>query len=507
MAGTLGTFGQLKRLAELFGFGGGSSKPVYAPAYLQPWGTGTLPSFTTLLEGPGTFQGTISGNVLTVTSITTGGVSAGAIVTGTSVTANSIVQPYGTGGTTGTGGTGTYQLSQTSTVGTAEAMVATAGSSIAGATFYPWYQPNCFTYFGGASSGADGLGHAYSYNLTEPSAADQYLPQFIETTFTGTSFEVAQEIIPGNNPGGMVIFIGQWNGTTPPTQGIKLTKYAMPSSLGTNNAGDIFLRKITLPAGTYTVTVYASMGFVGLYTAGTISASTRQRNGNVLGVFGDSYIGGFNPGTGGSVVIGDVCDNYPLELMLQTNHDEVILFGEPGTGWMNDGSNTQLFTAARTPYYSARRLASLIGNRCTTIHIAGSGNDIVISGYDTQSNTHVTQFLNALCEQVGQYTRIFVAGGQRWNLNSTPQWTPIDTQIAAGIANVTNPRNIEINQIICTSDGTTSGTPWINGTGTTAVPAGDGNADTYCQADHKHDNQQAHFDIWAPKFAANINAH
>jgi hypothetical protein len=63
-----------------------------------------------------TFQGTVSSNVLTVTSIS-GTIAAGdqIVAPGLQGTAYNI-QPFGSGGTSGTGGNGTYQLNTTATI-------------------------------------------------------------------------------------------------------------------------------------------------------------------------------------------------------------------------------------------------------------------------------------------------------------------------------------------------------------------------------------------------------
>lgn len=60
------------------------------------------------------FTGSISGTVLTVTSVASGGLSVGQVISGTGVTAGTSITSYGTA----TGGitTGTYNLSQSSTV-------------------------------------------------------------------------------------------------------------------------------------------------------------------------------------------------------------------------------------------------------------------------------------------------------------------------------------------------------------------------------------------------------
>ena len=54
-----------------------------------------------------TLVGSVSGNILTVTSVSAGTVYPGAVLNSNAV---GTVQPYGTGGTTGTGGAGTYML-------------------------------------------------------------------------------------------------------------------------------------------------------------------------------------------------------------------------------------------------------------------------------------------------------------------------------------------------------------------------------------------------------------
>jgi Flp pilus assembly protein TadG len=59
------------------------------------------------------FTGSISGTVLTVTSVTSGTLVVGATITGTGVTSGTTITAYGTG----TGGSGTYTVSHSQTVG------------------------------------------------------------------------------------------------------------------------------------------------------------------------------------------------------------------------------------------------------------------------------------------------------------------------------------------------------------------------------------------------------
>lgn len=83
------------------------------------------------------FTATISGNVMTVTSMTSGSLSAGKdvrrVVTdsmkGISSTEYGTIQAFGTGGTTGTGGVGTYSLSASSTVSSGVAMTSHSPST------------------------------------------------------------------------------------------------------------------------------------------------------------------------------------------------------------------------------------------------------------------------------------------------------------------------------------------------------------------------------------------
>ena len=68
--------------------------------------------------------GTISGTVLTVSSIISGVVTPGSGVTGTNITSGTIIASNGTG----SGGTGTYNLNISSTVGSAETITLTGGA-------------------------------------------------------------------------------------------------------------------------------------------------------------------------------------------------------------------------------------------------------------------------------------------------------------------------------------------------------------------------------------------
>ena len=79
-------------------------------------------TFTVTNTYPASISGTISGNVLRVTAISSGQIVTGQLFIGTGVTANSIVTAFGTG----TGGLGTYYLSQSSTVTTTTSMIADA---------------------------------------------------------------------------------------------------------------------------------------------------------------------------------------------------------------------------------------------------------------------------------------------------------------------------------------------------------------------------------------------
>ena len=82
---------------------------------------GAAPTYMNLTKQASTsiFTGTISGSVLTVTALQSGDpLTVGMYIAGTSVTAGSYITSLGTG----TGTTGTYNLSASSTVGSAETM-------------------------------------------------------------------------------------------------------------------------------------------------------------------------------------------------------------------------------------------------------------------------------------------------------------------------------------------------------------------------------------------------
>ena len=91
-----------------------------------PWVLGKASS--SLPGATGT--GTIAGTVLTVATVTNGAYSVGQTITGTSVTAGSVITSLGTG----TGGVGTYNLNESSTVSTAEAITATQTNGVLIAT-------------------------------------------------------------------------------------------------------------------------------------------------------------------------------------------------------------------------------------------------------------------------------------------------------------------------------------------------------------------------------------
>jgi len=84
-----------------------------------------IPSGTTVtgtaITTPGTFTGTISGSVLTASSVT-GTLAVGQQINGAGVTPGSFISSFGTG----SGGAGTYNLNQSdAAIGTPEAMTAT----------------------------------------------------------------------------------------------------------------------------------------------------------------------------------------------------------------------------------------------------------------------------------------------------------------------------------------------------------------------------------------------
>lgn len=79
-------------------------------------------TFTVTNYHPATIVGTISGNILNVTSITSGKIVIGQLFSGTNVTENSIITAFGTG----TGTLGTYYLSRSSSVPVGTIMTADA---------------------------------------------------------------------------------------------------------------------------------------------------------------------------------------------------------------------------------------------------------------------------------------------------------------------------------------------------------------------------------------------
>ena len=72
--------------------------------------------------GAASFRGTISGTTLTVTSVTSGVVQVGQTIIGTNIAAGTTITALGSG----SGSTGTYIISISQTIGTAEAITASA---------------------------------------------------------------------------------------------------------------------------------------------------------------------------------------------------------------------------------------------------------------------------------------------------------------------------------------------------------------------------------------------
>jgi len=72
--------------------------------------------------GGAVFRGTISGVTLTVTSVTSGTIAIGQVITGTNIASGTTITALGSG----SGGTGTYTISISQTIGTAEAITASA---------------------------------------------------------------------------------------------------------------------------------------------------------------------------------------------------------------------------------------------------------------------------------------------------------------------------------------------------------------------------------------------
>ncbi|NDE76468.1 MAG: hypothetical protein EB039_10460, partial [Proteobacteria bacterium] len=83
----------------------------------------------TLSSEPVAFTGTIALTTLTVSAVTSGTIAVGQTIAGTGVTTNTVITALGTG----TGGTGTYTVSPSQTVGTATQISASVAS---GQTFY-----------------------------------------------------------------------------------------------------------------------------------------------------------------------------------------------------------------------------------------------------------------------------------------------------------------------------------------------------------------------------------
>lgn len=473
----------------------GSGAPVYAPAYLQPWNASTTTGYTRTLQGAATFSGTIAGAVLTVVSITTGQLWPGQTIAGTGVTASTIL---GTQITGTANGAGTYNLSLSSTVATAEAMTSVA-VPVSGTTLHNWYDSGAFTIWGGAKAGSSGTSAGYAYNPSEPSASDIYVPQLIEWTMTlaaGGSFTVAQQLPTASAYAATKLFI---NGTMQ-------TQYGEVTANGSALANDIYLTTYTIPnAGSYTFTLWMDWGFKGIYSTVAPTASLRVRNGKRLVICADSWYNGGNAGIGGATIVGSIVDNNCLETALQTGHDEVIVLAEPGTGWVCDGTNVStigVMTNARTPFNATRRMQAIIEHNPSTVIAIGSVNDIPVATYNTITNTRVTQWINYVVPQLSPYTTVFIGGGQYQNLYGKASFTPIDTQITLGITNSSYASRIK--QIVCTSDNTTTGTPWLTGTGNTSAPAGDGgNSDIYLNSDRKHLNRVGQY-AWSTWLAGRM---
>jgi len=453
-----------------------------AAAYLQPYSAGASHVSTIgATVAPAKFTGSISGTVLTVTAVASGALSVGQYVSSPGNAISSAgFRPYIVSLGTGTGGTGTYSISFSQTVASTSLLSYGSASSMA---FYHSADPACFTYFGGGKAATSGVSQLYSINSTCPSASDNNFPQFIEFDYTARYFEVIQQALSSNSSCGFTLFV----------DGVRQDRLGTICG-PTSATNDIYVTPVDLGStGSKKVTIYIDNGFVGIFGSVAPTLSTRERNGKVLAIVSDSWACGANAG--------GIVRNWPLEVMLQTGHDDLINLSEAGTGWMNDSLGTELYSGSREQYGSVKRCSAIA--RPTTLIYAGSVNDVSMASYNTVLNTRVTRGINRALSGCPANMKTYVFGGQYVNLYAKASYTPLDTQIASGIAASSYAARVKF--LACTSDYTMTGTPWLTGTGTEAAVAGDGNSDLYVTSDHRHLNAEGQL-WWVSKIVAAIAA-
>lgn len=171
------------------------------------WISTTENNITNPDAGPAVVTGSIAGNTLTVSAVTSGNLVVGQVISGTGVTAGTTITALGTG----TGGTGTYTVSASQTV--ASTTISTSG----GAGWVPAHAA-----YGSASIALSGS----DVTLTAP----QYAKGII--ILTGTLSASVNVILPAS-------IVGRWLIQDNTTRGVNTITAKTPSGTGFSVASGV----------------------------------------------------------------------------------------------------------------------------------------------------------------------------------------------------------------------------------------------------------------------------
>lgn len=228
------------------------------------------------------FTGSISGDDLTITAISSGCISVGMIISGTGVATGTTITSYATGtGGSGVAALGTYKVSQSQTVPSVSAVGSVVSVTVGNPGAYFSAIPT-ISFSGGGGSGATAVaGMRFAEgSVSGPSGGTGYTMGDIVTATTGVGTQaswlvtsVAAGAITGRT------FLNYGNYTTLPTSGSAVSGGTGTGATFTYGAGAFQLQSVTVTAGGTlyatppTVTVQAIASLVQATATSAISGS------------------------------------------------------------------------------------------------------------------------------------------------------------------------------------------------------------------------------------------
>lgn len=273
-------------------------------------------------------------------------------------------------------------------------------------------------------------------------------PSYVDFNLTGISFEFRSK----GNTGKYRILV----------DGLPIAEAVSSVSPSNGSQYLMLVQFATSKTRRITIEMASNLRFGGVYTAGTLAASSASL-GTKIAVMGDSFV----EGTGGNAHF----TGFPSHMAARLGTQNVVASGWGGTGYLNPGSGRAKFRD---------RLTTDIVNRAPEIVVVAGG----INDYATYTKAQIQTEAGLLFAAIRSglpNARLVVVSP--WWPRSSPPSTLTDARDA--ISTEAAATGAEFVDAISET--------WITGTGHANSQVGDGNADYFISSDTTHPSQQGHY--------------